>query len=418
MLNNNKFQKLHNWCCSQFKFHFPRSIFKMMLVIGLSSSAYAQPNSNMYTSPSWWFGLGVGGNLNYFQGSTQQLNSALMAPVPFVEGNGLGLYAAPLIEYRPSNSHWGITLQGGIDSRYGEFKEVLSPCNCPRGLKTNLNYVTIEPSLRFRPFKGGLYIYGGPRISYILDKSFVYSQRNDPANSDQTPIDDITGDFDHIENVLYSMQIGAGYDILLSNEYHRSQFVLSPFVAFIPYLGREPRNIETWNITTVRAGAALKFGLGSFKNKEEPIELFRLKPEEIKHPKGHFKVTSPKNVVDEQAMRFSILYGFNNSTATDLYKRYLQQVVVPKIPAGSRVVIHGYTDKIGEDEYNLQLSIERSNDVFEIIKSELTRIGMEKVEFTVFGFGEDVALVPFENDTPEERFYNRTVIVDIIPQEK
>jgi outer membrane protein OmpA-like peptidoglycan-associated protein len=117
-------------------------------------------------------------------------------------------------------------------------------------------------------------------------------------------------------------------------------------------------------------------------------------------------------------MRFSILYGFNNSTATDLYKRYLQQVVVPKIPAGSRVVIHGYTDKIGEDEYNLQLSIERSNDVFEIIKSELTRIGMEKVEFTVFGFGEDVALVPFENDTPEERFYNRTVIVDIIPQEK
>jgi outer membrane protein OmpA-like peptidoglycan-associated protein len=91
---------------------------------------------------------------------------------------------------------------------------------------------------------------------------------------------------------------------------------------------------------------------------------------------------------------------------------------VPKIPAGSRVVIHGYTDKIGEDEYNLQLSIERSNDVFEIIKSELTRIGMEKVEFTVFGFGEDVALVPFENDTPEERFYNRTVIVDIIPQEK
>lgn len=685
MLNNNKFQKLHNWCCLQFKFHFPRSIFKMMLVIGLSSSAYAQPNSNMYTSPSWWFGLGVGGNLNYFQGSTQQLNSALMAPVPFVEGNGLGLYAAPLIEYRPSNSHWGITLQGGIDSRYGEFKEVLSPCNCPRGLKTNLNYVTIEPSLRFRPFKGGLYIYGGPRISYILDKSFVYSQRNDPANSDQTPIDDITGDFDHVENVLYSMQIGAGYDILLSNEYHRSQFVLSPFVAFIPYLGQEPRNIETWNITTFRAGAALKFGLGSFKNKEEPIELFRLKPEEIKHPKGHFKVTSPKNVVgerrvretfplsnyvffdlgsteipyryilldksevktfqadqlevhipkrlsgrssrqlivyynllnilgdrlvknptatiqligsseqgsydgllmaesvrnylhnvfeieisrigvegntkpklpsmqpyvskeiylhqegdrrvsiesnspgiliefqsgpdvplkaivlnnvqvapvdsyiifdnpgstkaysswsvevedvkgetrvygpynkdkvsipgksilgvepqgnfkitmigqlknggvvredtsvhvvlwsppvDEQAMRFSILYGFNNSTATDLYKRYLQQVVVPRIPAGSRVVIHGYTDKIGEDEYNLQLSIERSNDVFEIIKSELTRIGMEKVEFTVFGFGEDVALVPFENDTPEERFYNRTVIVDIIPQEK
>jgi outer membrane protein OmpA-like peptidoglycan-associated protein len=117
-------------------------------------------------------------------------------------------------------------------------------------------------------------------------------------------------------------------------------------------------------------------------------------------------------------MRYSILYGFNTAKATDLYKRYLHQVVVPKIPADSRVVIHGYTDKIGDDDYNLQLSMERSNDVYAILKSEVTRTGKKNVEFTVIGFGEDVALVPFENETPEERFYNRTVIVDIIPQEK
>lgn len=124
---------------------------------------------------------------------------------------------------------------------YTKFKEVLSPCNCPRGLKTTLSYLTIEPSLRFRPFKKGLYLYAGPRISYLLDKSFVYSQRNDPANADQTPIDDIRGDFDAVNKVVYSMQIGAGYDILLSNNTHRAQFVLSPFVAFLPYFGQNPR---------------------------------------------------------------------------------------------------------------------------------------------------------------------------------
>jgi hypothetical protein len=34
------------------------------------------------------------------------------------------------------------------------------------------------------------------------------------------------------------------------------------FVSFQPYFGQNPRSTETWNITTVRAGVALKFGQG------------------------------------------------------------------------------------------------------------------------------------------------------------
>jgi len=30
-------------------------------------------------------------------------------------------------------------------------------------------------------------------------------------------------------------------------------------------------------------------------------------------------------------------------------------------------------------------------------------------------YGEDEAMSPFENKYPEERFYNRTVIIDILP---
>lgn len=129
----------------------------------------------------------------------------------------------------------------------------------------------------------------------------------------------------------------------------------------------------------------------------------------------HIVLWSPP--VDEEAMRFSILFGFNNAKATDLYKRYLVEIIAPKIPSGSKVIIHGYTDIIGDDDYNLKLSEERSNEVYQILKSEVLRIGKTDVIFNVYGFGEDLGLLPFENDTPEERFYNRTVIVDILPKE-
>jgi outer membrane protein OmpA-like peptidoglycan-associated protein len=123
--------------------------------------------------------------------------------------------------------------------------------------------------------------------------------------------------------------------------------------------------------------------------------------------------TPPK---DEQAMRYSVLYGFNNTKTIGIYEKYLTEVIIPKIPKNGTVIIHGYTDMIGDDDYNQKLSEERANDVLNILKSGLTREGRKDVEFKVYGFGEDSDLVPFENGTPEERFYNRTVIIDIIPK--
>jgi hypothetical protein len=37
------------------------------------------------------------------------------------------------------------------------------------------------------------------------------------------------------------------------------------------------------------------------------------------------------------------------------------------------------------------------------------------VTFETYEFGEDLTYAPLENDSPEERFYNRTVIIDIVP---
>jgi hypothetical protein len=58
---------------------------------------------------------------------------------------------------------------------------------------------------------------------------------------------------------IISMQIGAGYDIPLSTDANKTQFVLSP--CFFPTLFWSKSTTETWNNTT-RAGVALKFGQG------------------------------------------------------------------------------------------------------------------------------------------------------------
>jgi outer membrane protein OmpA-like peptidoglycan-associated protein len=121
----------------------------------------------------------------------------------------------------------------------------------------------------------------------------------------------------------------------------------------------------------------------------------------------------PKN---EEGLRFSIIYEFNDSKAIAMYDKYLTEIVIPKIPANATVIIHGYTDIIGEVEYNLTLSKARANDVKAIMEKGLMKAGRSDVKFEVYGFGEDENLSQFDNKFPEERFYNRTVVIDIIPK--
>ncbi len=122
-------------------------------------------------------------------------------------------------------------------------------------------------------------------------------------------------------------------------------------------------------------------------------------------------------VNNQELTRFSIIYEFNDSKSIRIYDKYLTEIVTPKIPKGGKVIIHGYTDIIGDEAYNQKLSLARANDVKEIIEKALTKTGRKDVKIEVSGYGEDEKLSPFENKYPEERFYNRTVIIDIIPAE-
>src|ERR1035437_2617397 len=109
------------------------------LIMGMLTTAHAQ-DSIQYTAPSWYFGVAAGGNINFYRGSTQQLNAEQTVPTTFHDGSGVGLFVAPLIEYRPATSRWGVMFQVGYDSRRGAFNTVKSPCNCPEDLITDLSY--------------------------------------------------------------------------------------------------------------------------------------------------------------------------------------------------------------------------------------------------------------------------------------
>ena len=654
-----------------YKSNMKKILFIILIALGSQMSSMAQETK--YEKPTWLFGVAAGANFNFYRGTTQRLTDNLTVPTAFHDGDGIGLFAAPLVEYHFPDSVWGIMLQTGYDNRQGDWDQVESPCNCPMDLSTDLSYITVEPSLRIAPFKNGLYVYGGPRLAFNLDKSFTYEKGTNPEYPEQVAGPAVNADFGEVENTIISMQVGAGYDIPLSSNTQKTQFVLSPFVSFQPYFGQNPRATESWNNTTVRFGAALKFGMGrksvveeaevvaplvgftvnspenvpgerlvtetfplrnyvffekeateipsryvllnkdnvkDFKedqvevntpkdlsgrskremavyynvlnilgdrmgknpsstitlvgssangpedgklmagsvkkylvdvfgidatriavegrNKpkipsEKPggtreLDLLRegdrrvsiesnspallmefqsgpnapLKPVQIKglqeapensyvtfktegaeeafstwkleltddkgmvktygpytdeevsipgktilgnSPKGDYKVkmvgtTKEGGIVTEESninvvlwtpseleegMRFSILYEFDDSKAIAMYEKYLTEIVAPKIPENGNVIINGYTDVIGETDNNQKLSLARSNDVKQILEKAMSNAKRNDVTFEVYGSGENEASAPFGNKLPEERAYNRTVIIDLIP---
>jgi hypothetical protein len=89
-----------------------------------------------------------------------------------------------------------------VDSNKGDFDQVITACDCPADLSTDLSYITVEPSLRFAPFKSNFYLYGGPRLAFNLDKSFTYQLGINPAYPDQEATCS-KGDFDKIEKQLF-----------------------------------------------------------------------------------------------------------------------------------------------------------------------------------------------------------------------
>lgn len=615
------------------------------------------------TQPKWWFGVSGAANFNFYDGTTQRLNNSLIVPTAFHNGFGVRPYGSILMEYRPAGILGGM-LNVAYDGRGGKFKEVEAPCNCPATLSTNASYISIEPSLRLGIPSSNFFFFAGPRVGFNIQRDFSYTQLRQPNTDDQLSA---------MKKTVFSGQVGVGVDMPISSPNSTTKVDLSPFISFQPYFGQAPRNIESWQITTVRFGIALKFGKSSkaaikeiapvaviavpeitflvrapktvplkrqvsetlpllnvvffdegstqipsryvlltknqamsFKEvqlqqeqtasmtgrsagqlyvyhnilnilgdrmranpgttivlngssangpqdgkafaesiksylvttfgidgsrivthshikptppSEQPgatkelvllrtedrrvdiesasPELFleigggMMKPVQItamqvdpmdshvvfnvdgakkqfkswsinatdesgvvqnygpyttdkasvpgmsilgNRPEGDYKITMigttkdgqtvtkessvhlvRQNEVIEKGLRYSITFDFNKAKSIASYKKFLTDIVSPLITDGSTVIIHGHTDIIGDDGYNQKLSDDRAQQTQKIIENAIANSGRNNVKFETFGFGEDLSHAPFDNGLPEERFYNRTVVIDIIP---
>ncbi|HEX2612363.1 MAG TPA: outer membrane beta-barrel protein, partial [Fibrobacteria bacterium] len=210
--------------------------------------------------PTWWIGLSGAANLNFYEGTTQRLNGSTTTPEPFHKGFGIGPYVAPSLEYR-HNAHWGGMLQVGYDDRRGEFDPILCrPCDEEATLKARPAYLSIEPSLRWAPFGGGLHVFAGPRVGFLWspvaeEKSFTYERENRP---------DVKQDFSAMRGVTYSGQIGLGYAFDLEGPGQRTRTRIAPFVSYQPHFGQDPRDTdhdtEWWALSTLRLGVSILFG--------------------------------------------------------------------------------------------------------------------------------------------------------------
>ena len=291
-------------------------LIPLLMFVGIATTSQAQETPLQRPQPKLWFGVSGAANLNYFTGTTQKLNSLVYAPSAFHDGSGVAPYGSIFFEYRPKPV-FGLMFNLAYDDRSGSFDQVIAPCNCPADLDANMTYLTMEPSLRIAPFSNNFYLFLGPVFSANVNKSFDYTQEQQPDRS---------GDFSDFRKWKIGGQIGAGYDIPLSSKSKQTQVNLSPFVSYQPYFGQEPRTIESMTIQTLRAGLALKFGKAKKAAVVEELpEAIPVVPISVE-PDVTFTVTSPSNIHAERKVRETFPlrnYIFFDLGSTKIPSRYV-----------------------------------------------------------------------------------------------
>lgn len=127
-------------------------------------------------------------------------------------------------------------------------------------------------------------------------------------------------------------------------------------------------------------------------------------------PVDYFSYSRKKteDLPDRQISKFSlVLFDFDKSEVSPSDQEIIKKYIIPAIKFNSTVKIYGYTDRIGDDEYNLNLATRRAEAVKSIIRRQLKDVKIE-----TYGVGERTLL--FDNNLATGRHLSRTVQVLII----
>ncbi len=104
----------------------------------------------------------------------------------------------------------------------------------------------------------------------------------------------------------------------------------------------------------------------------------------------------------EQYERYALMFFDFDKTTISANNARMLEAIKRQIPPDAELTITGYTDRVGDGEYNRRLSEERARAVAEVLKKPKT---------SVVGFGEAPFL--FANEFPEGRFYCRMVEITV-----
>ncbi|MFA6234712.1 MAG: OmpA family protein [Bacteroidota bacterium] len=178
--------------------------------------------------------------------------------------------------------------------------------------------------------------------------------------------------------------------------------------------GTQPEKSITWNWKN-RAGALpassgdlvcrfLVSDRAGDSNTSEPVSV---RVREVRNERRQNVSVSDDGITKEKISL--ILFPFDVAEPGESNNRIMEEFVYPRITAGSRITVNGYTDAIGSEEYNLKLSQQRADAVRQILLTRMGESAADKV--TSQGHGETSPL--FSNDIPEGRFYDRTVSLTI-----
>lgn len=131
-------------------------------------------------------------------------------------------------------------------------------------------------------------------------------------------------------------------------------------------------------------------------------------------PVDYFSFSRKKseNLPDKVVSKFSlVLFDFDSPNISDLDKQILEKNVIPAISANSTIQIYGYTDRIGDADYNKKLAQQRADNVREYLAGKV-----KNVKFETFGIGESVQI--YNNNYTTGRQLSRTVQIYVITPKK
>ena len=170
--------------------------------------------------------------------------------------------------------------------------------------------------------------------------------------------------------------------------------------------GEPPAKID-WNLQTEdeqdfipRFTEPLNYNLQIVDNdnKKWESELQTLPVDQVTIEKKMFEM-----IEDKEIDRFSlIMFGFDRAELTEANER-IAEFAQKRIRPNSTVKIKGFSDRVGDPDYNMKLSRRRALATAEVLDIDPKNAA---------GYGETELL--YDNDLPEGRFYSRTVTIEIV----